>query len=554
MRGLIRRLLWIVPLVALLALVGWRVAQKKATLAGGKGGQAGGGGGGGRGGRGGGPSSVEIAEAGPRAMQTSIQAVGTAASPQTIRLSPPTSGRIISLDVREGDRVTAGQVLARIDPSQLQGTVLQNQAAVAEAQARLAQAEATIGSQDVTLQGAIRTGKASVASAQAALDQARKTQQAQIAAARAAVNQQAQAAKAAEAAVGSAKAQEEAARGVLRANEAKLTRTQGLFQGGFIAAQDVDDAKATVATSVGQLRVAQQAEATARAQVAQANAQKAAAQAQVVVAQRETQGGILTAQATFRTAQSNLTTAQANTAQSSANQLNLTALRSGVQAAQGQLDAAKAQLANTALVSPIDGTITLRSADPGTLAQPGTPVLTIQVLRQIYVETSFPIELANGVRPGMEADVTFDSLPDQKFVGSIFDVNRAADATSRQFTLRVRLDNPQFTIRPGMFGTVNVVTSRTNPAVVVPLLAITQAKDAKPTVAVVAKDGTVQVREVTLGQRDEQGVQVTQGVAAGESVVTVHDRDLKDGSKVTVADPNAKPAAGGQGGGRRRRK
>ncbi len=546
-RGLIRRLLWLVPLIALLALVGWRVVQKKATLAG-SGGAAGGKGG--RGGGGGGRIAVETAVAGPRSMVVSVQAVGTAASPQTIRLSPPTSGRIIDINVREGDRVTAGQILGHVDPSQLQGTVLQNQAAVAEAQARLAQAQATIGAQDVSLQGAIRTGKASVSGSEASLNQARRTQQALIAAAQATVNQQAQAARAAEASVASAQAQEEAAQVAYRADEVKLQRTQKLFEGGYIAAQDVDDARAAAATALGQVRVAQQAAAAARAQVAEANAQKAAAQAQVVVQQRETQGGILTAQAALRTAQANLTTAQANTSQSAANQLNLTALRSTVQAAQGQLDAAKAELANTSLVSPIDGTVTLRSADPGSLAQPGTPVLTIELLREIYVETSFPVELASGIRPGMEADVTFDNLPGQKFVGSVFDVNRAADPTSRQFTLRVKLENPGLTIRPGMFGEVAIVTSHTNPAVVVPLLALTQTADGKSTVSVMAKDGTVQTREVTVGQRDEQGAQILSGVQAGETVVTERSRAIKDGAKVTVVDPNAKPTAGG----RRRKK
>lgn len=539
-----KRIIAIVLAVALLALIGFRVVQKKATLAGG-----GPGGAGGRGGKGG-AVSVEVAKAGPRTMQTMVQAVGTAASPQTVRLSPPTAGRIIDLDAREGDRVKAGQVLAHIDPSQLQGTVLQDQANVAEAQARFTQAQVTINSQNVAIQSAIGTGGANVASAQSALDQAKKTQRAQIAAAQAVVTQQAASARASQAAVASAGAQEEAARGTLRADQAKFERTEGLFKGGFIAAQDVDDARAQVATALGQVRVAQQAAATARAQVAQALAQEAAARAQVVVAQRETQGAILTAQSNLRSSQATLRSANANTAQSQANQANLAALRAAVTASQGELDAAQAQLANTTLVSPIDGTVTLRGADPGTLAQPGTAVLTIQELRQIYVETSFPVELADQVKPNMEATVTFDNLPKQTFTGRVFDVNRAADPTSRQFTLRVLLQNPERVIRPGMFGEVTIVTSRTNVPVAVPLLAVVQA-DGKATVTVVAQDGTVQTRDVTLGQRDEEQVQIVSGIQAGETVVTERARAVKDGSKVTVADPNAK-ASGGKGGGRRR--
>ncbi len=553
-----RRVFWIVPLVVLLGLIGWRVTQKNAKEAGPGGPQAagggrpgggpgGGGGRGGPGGPGGGPAAVEAEKAGPRTMETLVQAVGTAASPQTVRLSPPTSGRITFIQAREGDRVTAGETLVRIDPTQIEGTVLQGIAGVSEAQARLAQAQATIGASDVSIESAIRTQRAAVASAQASLAQAKRTQAAQIAAAQAVVTQQAAAAQAAQASVASAQASEEAAKGTLQANQTRLTRLTGLFEGGFIAAQDVDDAKAQVATALGQVRVAQQSAASARAQVAQANAQKAAAQAQVVVAQRETQGAILTAQAQLRTAQAALESAIANRAQAPANRRNIEALQASVRAAQGTLDAAQAQRANTELKSTIDGTVTARAADVGTLAQPGTPVLTVQVLKTMFVESSYPVELAPQIKPGMTAKVTFDALPDRQFTGRITDLNRAADPLSRQFTVRVLLQNGDEAIRPGMFGQVRVVTNRADVPVAVPLNALTEAEGGNPTVAVVGKDGTVNIREVTVGRRDEESVEIVKGVQAGESVVTTRGRALRDGQKVSVNDPNAK------GGGRRKK-
>lgn len=551
----------------LIGLIGWRIGQKGAE---GKGGPGGGGppqgggrqgsGGGGQGGGGGrpgggpgGPAAVEAETAGPREILTTVEAVGTAASPQTVRLSPNVAGRIVFLQIREGDRVRAGETLVRIDPAQIEGTVLQARSAVAEAQSRLAQAEATVGASDVGIQSAIGQQRAAVASAQATFDQAKRTQQAQIRAAQAVVTQQAAAARASEASYGSAVAQEEAARGTLQAAQARLKRLTDLFEGGYIAAQDVDDAKAAVAAALGQVRVAQGAEAQAKAQVAQANAQKAAAQAGVVVAQRETQGAILTAQAQLRTARAALQTALANRAQGPANRRNLEALGATVRAAQGQLGAAEAQRANTELRSPIDGTVTARAADPGTLAQPGTPVLTVQALRPILVESAYPIDLAPQIRPGMRAKVVFDALSKREFEGAIKDLNRAADPLSRQFTVRVLLDNRDEAVQPGMFGHVRVVTSRAMPRVVAPLDAVTETERGKPTVAVVDRDGTVHVREVTLGARDEKGVEILKGVEAGERVVTTKGRPLKDGQKVSVSDPNAAPGGGSGGGGGRRR-
>lgn len=478
-------------------------------------------------------------------MVATVEAVGTAASPQIVRLSPPASGRITYLEAREGDRVHAGEVLVRIDPSQIEGTVLQNLASVSEAQSRLAQAQATIGSSNVSIESAIRTQRAAVASAQAKLDQARKTLDAQVSAAQAAVAQQEAAAQSAQADVASAQAQQEAAQANLKTAVVRFQRTQKLFEGGFIAAQDVDDARAQMESARGQVKVAQQLEDANRAKVAQALAQKKSAQANVTVIRRQAQSGILTALADLRSAQAALASAIANRSQNPANQRNIEALQASVRAAQGQLRAAEAQRSNTVLKSPIDGTVTARGADAGTLAQPGTPVLTVAALKRMFVESSFPVEMSSKIRPGMMATVTFDALPGRKFTGAIADVNRAADPQSRQFTVRVLLPNDDEAIRPGMFGHVGVVTQTAHPRVVVPINAVTENKDGSATVAVIGKEGAVSVRDVTLGQRDQQGIEILKGVEPGESVATLRARALRDGAKATVSDPNAEPSKGG---------
>jgi membrane fusion protein (multidrug efflux system) len=478
-------------------------------------------------------------------MVAQVEAVGTAVSPQTVKLSPQSSGRITYLAAREGDRVHAGDVLVRIDPSQVEGSVLQGIAGVSEAQARLAQAEATVGASDVAVESAIRNERAALASAQAKLVQARRTQSAQIAAAQAVVTQQTEAARSAQTGVASAEAQEEAAQANLNAAQVRYERTNNLFKQGFIAAQDVDDARAQAESARGQVRVAQQAGAAARAEVARANAQRAAAQAQVVVTQRETQGAIATAQADVRSANAGLESALANRAQKPANRRNLEALQASVRAAQGQLSQSTAQRANTVLKTPIDGTITDRSADPGTLAQPGTPVLTVEVLKHMFVESSFPVELSTQIHPGATATVTFDALPGRTFVGRIADLNRAADPQSRQFTVRVLLDNQDEAVRPGMFGHVVIVTSRHSVSVAVPLNALNQDEIGSATVTVLDEQNVAKNVEVKVGERDQENAEILSGISTGERVVTVKQDAIRDGQKVTVADPNAAPRSGG---------
>lgn len=556
-----RRLLWIVPLLVLVGLIGWRVGQKSAETGGGpggpgaaagRGGQGGGrGGAGAAGGRGG--TSVEVAVAAPTDIVDSVEAVGTAASPLTVRLSPTTSGRITYLQARVGDHVSAGQLLVRIDPSTAEGGVLQGLASVSEAQSRLAQAQVTVGASDIGIENEIRTQSAAIARAQASLNQARKTLEAQVAAAQAAVEQQEAAVRSAQADVVSAQANVTSAEANAKSAEARERRTRNLFNQGFIAAQDLDDAVAAAEAARSAVDVATQNVAANRAKVVQAQAQRNAAQAQVTVVRRQAQASVLTAQADLRSAQAAYQTAVANRAQKPANRRNLEALQASVRAAQGQLAEASATKANTELRSTVDGFVTERSADPGTLAQPGTPVLTVSVVKQIYVETSYPLDYSGEVRPGGEATVTFDSIPDRTFVGRIKDVNQAADPQSRQFLVRVAVDNPDETIRPGMFGRVRVILEHHQVPVAVPITAVTTKPNSGTTLTMVDENNTAHVVTVQTGAKDDKNVEIVQGLSAGQRVVMIAARAVQDGAKVQIVTANASGARGRAGGGRRSR-
>src|SRR5690349_8272826 len=120
--------------VALGALIGWRMmAKKAATDELNKTQQA----------RRGGATNVQLATAVSRDIVQSLETVGSVESPYNVKLSPKVAGRIDYLEVREGTAVKPGQILVKIDPTEVEGQVLQQQAAVAEARSRLAQAQLT---------------------------------------------------------------------------------------------------------------------------------------------------------------------------------------------------------------------------------------------------------------------------------------------------------------------------------------------------------------------------------------------------------------------------
>src|SRR5438034_9648196 len=127
-----RWILVLVPLLLLGALIGWRLHEK--TVAAAAQSQM-------RTARMKAAPVVAVAAAQVRDIVPTFEAVGGIEAPFNVKIACKATGRIEFLEVREGDRVTQGQVLVRIDPSEIQAQVGQQQAAVAGAESRLAQAK-----------------------------------------------------------------------------------------------------------------------------------------------------------------------------------------------------------------------------------------------------------------------------------------------------------------------------------------------------------------------------------------------------------------------------
>ena len=106
--------------------------------------------------------------------------------------------------------------------------------------------------------------------------------------------------------------------------------------------------------------------------------------------------------------------------------------------------------------------------DPGALATPGMPILSVQEVRQVWASISMPEEASRRIHNGMRVKVTLDALPGKTFDGPIVQVDPATDPTSRQFIARVLLDNSSNLLKTGMFARATLMTERIARAVVVP--------------------------------------------------------------------------------------
>jgi len=521
-----KKVFWIgVPAILLVSLIGWRIKGEKAAEAELEAQSSN---------RRNSSPAVEVALVGRRPLEETIEAVGTLESPSTVHLSPKASSRIASVSVREGDVVRAGQVLVELDSDELDGLVLQQQAAVNEAKARLAEAELTSGSTDVGVSAAIRQQQAALASAQADYNQAGRTVEAQVAAAESVVTDARARLEAARAGVKNADAQLVAARSGLKNAEAKLNRAKLLYEKGYVAAREVEDAQTLVDTAEAAVGVRQGERDAAASAVTSASAQLSATEKQLAITKQRGTADIASAKARLDQARAALDSATANRSQSSAYRANLNALRANVAVAEAQLRQAQTRRADSRLVSPITGRVTRRSAEPGSVANANEAILTIQSLDWLFVKVGLPVVEAGNIREGQSVRIQIDAFPGERFGGTITEINPSADERTRQFVVRTRIENPDEKLRPGMFARVSMTTSLTEPEIVVPKEAV-KGEGVDRTVMVVDADGKAATRKIQVGTFDGRGFAVTSGLKVGDRVIILSYNPVRDGQTVAVS-------------------
>lgn len=552
----------VVPLLAILALIGWRIGQQKAeTRKQAQQQQA----------RGKTPLTVDVAKAMRRDLVRTYEAVGGIETPTAVPVAPRITGRVTFLNVREGDRVMPGQVLARIDTAEVDALIAQKQASLAQARDRLAQAQATAGANTVGIQSAVQTQTAAVTTARARIAQVRADTNARIAAANAAVTQAKGRVTAADAQIKSADATITTAQASLANAETELNRQETLLKEGATAQQVVDNARTARDVQRGEVDKAVQGRAEAVAARQSAVAEQNAATQNVQIVKEQARADQAAANAATTQARAALQTAVANRAQTPAYQSNLRALQGAVTAAQADVQATQAQRTYAELRSPISGVVTARNAELGTLASAGTPVLSLATVSSVFAVVAVPEDIAAAIKPGQTARVAVDGVTGGQTSGRVERVFPSADPQSRQFTVRVALANVRNQLRPGVFARVTFTTSRIANALVIPREAVKTARSGgngesganqngaastsggtgsntnepsatggnqpEQTVAIV-DNKTARVVPVKTGANDDKFIQILSGLNEGDSVVILAGRDIKDGQPVQIAGGN----------------
>ncbi|HEY4960931.1 MAG TPA: efflux RND transporter periplasmic adaptor subunit [Terriglobales bacterium] len=208
------------------------------------------------------------------------------------------------------------------------------------------------------------------------------------------------------------------------------------------------------------------------------------------------------------------------------------------QAAEGQLTSAKgkyegaaALLAYSEVRSPIDGVVTDRPTYEGETPAPGTPLMTIMDTSSVIARTHIPQDQAVQLKPGDAA--TIHAPGDIEVTGKVMLVSPALDPNSTTVEVWIEAPNSDGRLRPGTTVTVEMLARTVEDAIVVPAAALLKTPEGASTVMIV-KDGHAEQVSVETGIREEDRVQVTKGLAGGETVIVRGSYGLPDKTKVKI--------------------
>ena len=195
-----------------------------------------------------------------------------------------------------------------------------------------------------------------------------------------------------------------------------------------------------------------------------------------------------------------------------------------------ELDLARQQLADTVLVSPFDGAVSLKQASVGEYLGAGAPVATLVRVHPLRLRVPVPEREGSGIRSGQAVKLTIEGDATE-YSGRVVRLSPIVQEQNRTLMVEAEIPNERAVLRPGSFARVEIVTDAGRSVVTVPATSIIVFAGVEK-VLVVRQGKTAEVR-VTTGRRLGDDVEIIDGLKRGEAVVAIPG-NLTGGQSVTV--------------------
>jgi membrane fusion protein (multidrug efflux system) len=206
-------------------------------------------------------------------------------------------------------------------------------------------------------------------------------------------------------------------------------------------------------------------------------------------------------------------------------------LENDLEKIRADIELTKVEISKTKITAPFSGIIGLRKASTGSYVIPDNILCTIQDISKLKVDFSIPEKYISSIRQGQDISFSVAGL-EGEFTAKVYAFEPKIENNTRSLLLRAITSNTKRKLMPGNFANVIVRLSDVENAIMIPTQAL--VPQLKGQSVYVFRNGIARSIYVEIGQRTEEYIQITAGLAAGDTVITTNMLRLKPDAKVKL--------------------
>jgi len=196
----------------------------------------------------------------------------------------------------------------------------------------------------------------------------------------------------------------------------------------------------------------------------------------------------------------------------------------------------ESQIAKTEIYAPFTGKVGLRAVSIGNYVASNTLIATIQQLDPVKIEFDVPEKYSSFIQPGLDINFGIDAS-DSVFKAKVYAVESSITTETRTLKVRALCSNKANLLNPGTFARVNMILERFPDAIKIPSEAILTVLEGNS--VFICKNGKAITVPVKTGIRTDYEIQITQGLSAGDSLITTGLLQLTNGASIMVKKQKA---------------
>lgn len=205
-----------------------------------------------------------------------------------------------------------------------------------------------------------------------------------------------------------------------------------------------------------------------------------------------------------------------------------------IEVLRSEIEVQQVKIRKTEVRAPFDGYIGLRNVSLGSEITPATVLATIRTNQKLKLDFSVPEKYGSFIKNDMLVKFALTGM-DTLFEARVIATEQGIDEATRSLKIRALISSSSEKLLPGAFAKVNLILSENPQSLLVPSRAVIPGERTKK--IILARNGKAHFQEVKTGARQTETVEIIDGVAPGDTVITSGLMMLKEGSELKFANP-----------------